>query len=129
MDVSREGGERGKFVTGGCFGVRVQHSLGVSRSVCSWYWGRLGLGTLALTSLVTVQVRVVRGVLECWTLAAIPILATQVLGSLLQFKFPTRDGGSVKRYCLGPGITYMSILGKYHCAVWSFLGVRGCEGQ
>ena len=36
--------------------MRVQHSLGVSRSVCSWYWGRLGLGTLALTSLVTVQV-------------------------------------------------------------------------
>ena len=80
-------------MTGGCFGVRVQHSLGVSRSVCSWYWGRLGLGTLALTSLVTVQVQVVRGVLECWTLAVIPILATQVLGSLLQFKYPTRDGG------------------------------------
>ena len=27
------------LVWGLVYGVRVQHSLGVSRSVCSWYWG------------------------------------------------------------------------------------------
>ena len=74
--------------------MRVQHQFGgVKVGTGFGFSGKLGLGTLALISWVTVQGQVARGVMECWTLAqisraALCSLQPEFLGSLLQLKHP-----------------------------------------